>query len=109
MPVIEENTGFIYCVEVNLDDVVVIRLVGLHTIIGSELGGGFEYTRGFENPNPRRRGTMPGVASAHPLGFPTGGSEVPRALDSRLRTDRSDGESALGLRRGSCWKVRLCR
>jgi len=30
MPVIEENTGFIYCVEVNLDDVVVIRLVGLH-------------------------------------------------------------------------------
>jgi len=23
MPVIEENTGFIYCVEVNLDDVVV--------------------------------------------------------------------------------------
>jgi len=29
MPVIEENTGFIYCVEVNLDDVVVIRLVGL--------------------------------------------------------------------------------
>ena len=31
MPVIEENTGFIYYVEVNLDDVVVIRLVGLHT------------------------------------------------------------------------------
>jgi len=30
MPVIEENTGFIYCVEVNLDDVVVIRMVGLH-------------------------------------------------------------------------------
>ena len=29
MPVIEENTGFIYCVEVNLDDVVGIRLVGL--------------------------------------------------------------------------------
>jgi len=31
MPVIEENTGFIYCVEVNLYDVVVIRLVGLHS------------------------------------------------------------------------------
>ena len=25
----QENIGFIYCVEVNLDDVVVIRLVGL--------------------------------------------------------------------------------
>ena len=34
----QENTGFIYCVEVNLDDVVVIRLVGLHQPRGIDIG-----------------------------------------------------------------------
>jgi len=47
MPVIEENTGFIYCIEVNLDDVVVIRLVGLQ---GGSYGSGERGKRGSVGP-----------------------------------------------------------